>query len=213
MKSDYTHIAMVLDRSGSMASIASDTIGGVNAFLETQRKVPGECSVTLVQFDDIIETLCDGKRIAEVQPLTKETYVPRNNTALYDAVGQTIVKTGDCLMHKPEAERPGKVIFAIITDGMENASREYDRAKVFDMIKHQREAYKWEFIFIGANQDALATGEGMAIPRSHSMNYAANAKGTSHAYAAAASNLTKFRCSSKSDMSWEKKDRDEQDEA
>jgi hypothetical protein len=213
MKSDYTHIAMVLDRSGSMASIASDTIGGVNTFLEAQRKAPGECTATLVQFDDVIETVIDGKRVAEVKPLDKETYVPRNSTALYDAVGRTIVSTGDYLMRKAESDRPGKVIFAIITDGYENASREYNRAKVFDMIKHQREVYKWEFVFIGANQDALAEGESIGIARSHSINYAANPRGTQVAYASMAANTVSMRCGLKQDMSWKDEDRKAQADA
>lgn len=213
MKDSYTHIAMVLDRSGSMASIASDTIGGVNQFLAAQKSAPGECSATLVQFDDVIETVFDGQRIADVKPLDSGTYVPRNTTALYDAVGRTIASTGDWLMKKPEAERPGKVIFAIITDGFENASKQFDRAKVFDMIKHQREAYKWEFIFIGANQDALATGQGIGIARSHSMNYAANSVGTHAVYESMASNTRSMRCGTKADMSWEEKDRKAQADA
>lgn len=213
MKKGYTHIAMVLDRSGSMGPIASDTIAGVNTFLETQRKVPGECSVTLVQFDDIIEVLADGHRLADIKPLTSETYVPRNSTALYDAIGKTIAQTGDYLMRKPEAERPEKVICAIITDGLENASREYNQAKVFDMIKHQRDAYKWEFVFIGANQDALAAGAGIGIARSHSINYAANSKGTSALYGAISANVGALRSGTKRDMSWEKKDRDDQNAA
>lgn len=213
MKKGYTHIAMVLDRSGSMGPIASDTIGGVNTFLETQRKVPGECSATLVQFDDVLEVLADGHRLADVKPLTSETYVPRNSTALYDAIGQTIVRTGDWLMRKPEAERPEKVIFAVITDGLENASREYTQAKVFDMIKHQRETYKWEFVFIGANQDALATGASIGVARSHSINYAANRKGTSHLYASMSANVADLRCGTKADMSWETKDHTAQSDA
>jgi hypothetical protein len=213
MKTGYTHIAMVLDRSGSMASIASDTIGGVNTFLEAQRKVPGECSATLVQFDHEFETLCDGRPLGEVKPLTPHTYVPRGSTALYDAIGRTIVQTGDWLMHKPEAERPEKVVCAIITDGYENASKEYDRAKVFDMIKHQREVYKWEFVFIGANQDALKTGEGIGVLRSHSMNYAANSVGTSALYTSMSCNVEKMRCGTKADMSWETEDRKAQADA
>lgn len=213
MKKGYTHIAMVLDRSGSMAAIASDMIGGVNQFLLAHRNAPGECTGTLVQFDHMIETLAEGKRITEIEPLTPHTYVPRGSTALYDAVGRTIAQTGDWLMHKPEAERPEKVIFAIITDGLENVSSEYNRAKVFDMIQHQREVYKWEFVFIGANQDALATGESIAIPRSHSINYAANAKGTGQAYASMATNSVKMRCGVKQDMAWETEDRAAQTQA
>lgn len=213
MKSNYTHIAMVLDRSGSMQSIASDTIGGVNQFWNSQKAVPGDCTATLVQFDDVIETVFDAQKIADVKPLDSKTYVPRNSTALYDAVGQTIARTGDWLMKMPEAERPEKVIVAIVTDGMENASDSYSCARVFDMIKHQREVYKWEFVFIGANQDAFAAGAAIGIPSTHSINYASNTVGTQKIYGALGKNVTAMRCSAASTVEWEKQDRDEQNEA
>ena len=214
MKSNYTHISIVLDRSGSMSVVASDTIGGFNEFIKAQQKVPGDCTVTLVQFDtQAIETVFDARKIADAPLLTSETYMPRGGTPLYDAVGQTIVTTGEFLKRKPEGERPAKVIFVILTDGLENSSREYDRAKVFEMVRHQREAYQWEFVFIGANQDALAAGEAMNIARGSSIQYAQNKRGTSALYAAFSENVAKVRRGTAAGMSWTEGQRAEQDAA
>lgn len=194
-----------------MASIADDTIGGVNTFFDGQKAVPGECSATLVQFDDVIDTVFNGVKITDVPPLTKHTYKPRNNTALYDAVGTTINRVGDWLKGLPEDQRPGKVIFAIVTDGFENSSRKFDQAGVFDMIKLQRETYKWEFVFIGANQDALAAGAGIGIPIANSINYAATPHGTHAVYASMGSNVRSLRMCASADMSWSDDQRKDQE--
>jgi Mg-chelatase subunit ChlD len=178
MKPDYTHIILVLDRSGSMETVRADTIGGFNAFLQEQKAVPGQATLTLVQFDNEYDVLHDFTPLAAVQPLTTRTYVPRGSTALLDAMGRTINETGARLAGMPEAERPARVLFVVMTDGLENASHHFTRADVFDKITHQRTHYAWEFVFIGANQDAIATGAGMGIAASHSIAYAHTSAGT-----------------------------------
>jgi len=211
MKNDYTHISIVLDRSGSMSAIRDDTIGGFNEFLKRNQAAPGQCTLTLVQFDSTaVETLHDGKPIAAVPPLTQDTYQPRDSTPLYDAVGQTIVRTGDFLHHMAEFQRPSKVIFVIITDGMENASVKFNSAQVRDMIKHQREAYKWEFVFLGANIDSYAVSQSLNISAKNTMNYAANEAGTQAMYHSLASNTVSLRCSTADSMAFNEADIDAQ---
>ena len=214
MKTDYTHIAIVLDRSGSMASIANDTIGGFNQFVETQRKVPGQCTLSLTQFDSqSIETVHDVKPLFEVPLLNALSYQPRGATPLYDAIGQTINGTGKFLKNLPENARPAKVIFVILTDGLENASREYNRDQVFDMIRHQTDAYKWQFVYLGANQDAMAVGASIGIARANAMTYAANDVGTQSAFASVATNAVKYRTGANVCMSFSGEDREQQEKA
>lgn len=214
MKNDYTHISMVLDRSGSMQSIAADTIGGFNKFLHEQKLVPGQCTVALVQFDSqSIDTLYHGVPIAAVADLTSRSFVPRGGTPLFDAIGQTINATGKFLKDKPDNERPAKVVFVIITDGEENASREFTREKVFEMIRHQRDAYKWEFVFLGANQDAMAVGQSIGVAAANNITFAANSVGTQSLYHSTSSNLASFRMGTKKDMSFEPSDYDKQKQA
>lgn len=189
MKTGLTDITLVLDRSGSMSKVRSDTIGGFNTFIQAQRPLPGECVASLVQFNEFYEPLYSGKPIKEAPLLTTETFVPRGWTALLDAIGRTIIATGARLSAMPEDQRPEKVIFVIVTDGVENASKEFTREKVFQMIGHQRDVYLWDFVFIGANQDAIAVGAGLNIGAGSTMTYAANAAGTQSAFASA-SNYT-----------------------
>lgn len=211
MNNDYTHVSLVLDRSGSMNAIKTDTIGGFNRLLKDQQNAPGQCSFTLVQFDGQgIDTLYDAKPIRDVVPLNDHTYMPRASTPLYDAVGQTIIRTGDFLAKMPANLRPAKVVFVIITDGEENASREYTLAKIKEMVQHQTDAYKWQFVFLGANFDAYAVGGAMGMSASNSMNVAANAVGTQSMYASTSSNLRSFRSGAKSDMSYDAMQKAEQ---
>ena len=214
MNPNYTHIGMVLDRSGSMGGITTDTIGGVNHFIAAQQKAAiGPCTFTLVQFNHLIETIFASKPVAEVPPLTDASYKPSGSTALYDAIGKTIIATGDWLAHKPEVERPGKVIFVIVTDGYENASWKFNQAKVFDMIKHQREVYSWEFVFIGADQDAMATGGSIGVSTSNALNYTKNATGTHALYASLADNAVKMRSGEAQTMAWSDDDKKKQADA
>ena len=193
MKTDLTDISVVLDRSGSMQSVRNDTIGGFNAFLKTQKEAPGEATLTLAQFDDQYEVVYSGKSIKDVPELTEKTFVPRGMTALLDAIGRTINATGSRLSALPENERPAKVIFVILTDGDENASKELTKEKVNELIKHQTEAYQWDFVFLGANQDAIKAGASMGILAGNSMSYAANAKGTADAFASVGATMCAYR--------------------
>ncbi|MGI4789631.1 MAG: vWA domain-containing protein [Janthinobacterium lividum] len=193
MQNDLTDITIVLDRSGSMASVREDTIGGYNTFLEEQKAIPGSAHLTLVQFDDQYEVLYEGRPLENAPALSVETFVPRGSTALLDAIGRTLITTGARLAAQPEAERAGKVLFVIMTDGQENTSREFSGSKIFEMITHQREKYQWQIVFIGANQDALATGASYGIPQTNSMNYAASPAGTRSATAKLSAAAGRFR--------------------
>jgi hypothetical protein len=166
-----TDITVVLDRSGSMASIADDVVGGLNTFIEAQKRVEGEAGFTLVQFDDQYEFVHSHVPMQEVPPLTSATYVPRGSTALLDAIGRTIVDTGARLAMMPEPERPQTVIVAVQTDGFENASREFTRQQVFDLIRHQEQKCSWQFVFLAANQDAIAEGEQMGFAPAAALDY------------------------------------------
>lgn len=182
-KPENAAIAVVLDRSGSMQSIRDATIEGFNEFLQGQKAAPGEATLTLVQFDDHYEVDHDAAPLAEVSPLNTKTYVPRGSTALLDAIGRTINTLGERLAAMSEHDRPARVLFAIITDGQENASREFTRAKVFEMITHQREKYAWEFMFLAANQDAIASGRDMGIDPAFAADFNANAGSSRKAFA------------------------------
>lgn len=188
MRNDLTEIVIVLDRSGSMASCRVQAQAGLNGFIEKQKFVPGEARVTLVQFDGAYEVVHAGRPLREVPPFT---LVPRGKTALYDAVGRTINEVGARLAATPEADRPGLVAFAILTDGLENASREFTAARVSAMIDHQRTKYNWQFTYLGANQDAFAVADAMAIPRMATANYAA--PNANQAFGCVAKNIGRMR--------------------
>lgn len=186
-------IVCVIDRSGSMASIAKEAIGGFNAFLEAQKNVPGEATLTYVQFDNKYEMVHDGVPLEQVPALDSKTFVPRGMTALLDAVGRTIDDVGRRLAAQPEGERPDKVIVCILTDGQENASSDYSKGRVREMIEHQRSKYGWEFIFLGANQDAFAEGSALGIQRQDIQAFDATAEGTQSAYSSMSARTTELR--------------------
>lgn len=184
---NYTDITFVLDRSGSMADCYDATISGFNEFLAVQRRdAKGRVSLSMVQFDDIYELVRAGVPLADFPNLSRETFIPRGATKLLDAIGRTISDTGMRLASMPEADRPGKVLIIILTDGGENSSTEYSREKVNEMISRQKTQYLWDFTFIGANQDAIATAASMGIGAGKAFTYAANARGTSSAFLSAA---------------------------
>ena len=195
MKKGLTHIIFVIDRSGSMESIASDMIGGYNKFIKTQKETPGECFVSFYQFDDIYEAVFERVPLQDVKELTDKTYVPRNSTALYDAMGKTITNYGLYLASISEDERPDRVLFVTITDGMNNASVNYTAQQVNEMITHQREVYKWDFVFLGSNIDSWDTGASMGIAAGTTLQYA-NTKGSvSGAFDSLSRNTRMYRCS------------------
>jgi hypothetical protein len=154
---DETYIAVVLDRSGSMESVKAETISGFNHFLKEQKEQGANARLTLVQFDSqSTDFLTENQPVRDAQPLTEDIYQPRGMTPLLDALGATINSTGKTLNAIPEANRPDKVVFVIITDGEENASHQFTRAQIKEMIEHQSQVYKWQFVYLGANQDAFA---------------------------------------------------------
>jgi hypothetical protein len=176
-----------------MDLIKTDAIGGFNHFLEEQKKLPGDAKFTLVMFDHEYMTLVDGIYIQYASPLDETTYCPRGSTALLDAIGRTVTTVGERLCKTPEHERPSKVIVAILTDGMENASREYTRSKIFEMIKRQREVYYWEFIYLAANQDAISEGIKLGINIKDSYDFMPTGVGVRTAYACMANTVAGYR--------------------
>jgi uncharacterized protein YegL len=181
MNKNLTEIIFLLDRSGSMAGLELDTIGGFNGFIKKQGQLEGETLVTTVLFDDEYEVLWNG--IAANQAiLTEEEYYVRGSTALLDAVGKTILDVGYRFSKDSEELRPGKVIVVITTDGQENASKEFTYKKVKELIRHQQEKYNWEFIFIGANIDAAKEAESIGITMDNAYNFEASEKGVEKMY-------------------------------
>lgn len=193
MNSNLNEIVCIVDRSGSMGSIAKDAIGGFNTFLADQKTLPGEAKLSLVLFDNEYLLPVDNQPIQSVEPLTDRTFVPRGSTALFDAIGRTITTIGERLAKTIEADRPAQVIVAILTDGEENASHEYGRERIAEMIKHQQEAYNWQFIFLAANMDAFAQASALNIPVSNAANFVADAVGTRNAYDTISNLTTSYR--------------------
>ncbi len=179
MKKDLTELVFILDKSGSMAGLESDTIGGYNAMLKKQQEQPGEAIVTTVLFDDKYELLHDRINIKGINPITEKEYFVEGCTALLDAIGKTIKKIDNAQRHTSEEEQAEKVMFVITTDGMENASKEYSYNKIKAMVKQQKEKYGWEFIFLGANMDAVETAGRFGIDADRAANYNADSQGTS----------------------------------
>jgi uncharacterized protein YegL len=177
MKTGLTELAFVLDRSGSMSGVESDTIGGFNSLIEKQRLESGECMVTTVLFDDHYDLLHDRINLKGIAPITSKEYFVRGSTALLDAIGRTLDKLINAQKHTSEDERAEKVVVVIITDGFENASREYAYNRVREMIE-QLQAQGWEFLFLGANIDAIKTASAFGIGDNRAVNYAPDKAGT-----------------------------------
>lgn len=178
-KQDYTALVFVVDRSGSMWGIAEDMEGGISALLESQQELPGTLTVDFVRFDNVVETVYSFADPANV----KIKVEPRGGTALYDAVGQTINRFGAELAALPEDERPENVIFSIVTDGYENASREFTGEKIQEMVKHQTDEYGWNFMYLGANQDAVFVAQTLGIAAGGALTYnTANVRGMTQTF-------------------------------
>ena len=182
----YTHIIAILDKSGSMAPIIDDTIGGFNTFLEEQKSIKEDATLTLVQFNDKCETIYSDVPLKHAAPLTRETFVPKGWTSLNDALATVINQVGLKLASKPEHERPSKVMFLILTDGAENTSKEFGGehglAKLSGMIKHQSEKYSWNFTFLGANLDSQKVAIKYNISAANSINFSSDGIGTRNAF-------------------------------
>ncbi len=193
MNMDLVEIACVVDRSGSMASIATDAIGGFNTFLASQKAQPGSTRFTLVLFDNEYQVVHNGTPIRLVEDLTSTTFIPRGSTALLDAIGKTMDDMGTRLSQTPEHERPGKVILAILTDGEENSSEVYTPEKVERMLRHQQEKYQWEVLFLAANQDAIMAAKKLAIPSENAFNFCPSPKGIQMAFSALSDDINQRR--------------------
>ena len=177
-----TELVFILDRSGSMYGLEQDTIGGFNSMLEKQRRESGEAYVTTVLFDNRVEFLHDRLPMQQVPSMTEKDYTVRGSTALLDAVGSTIKHIARIHKYAHPDHKPTSTLFVIITDGMENASRQYTYDKVKEMITHEQEKYGWEFLFLGANIDAAAEGARFGIHADHSVTYKCDAVGTALNY-------------------------------
>lgn len=188
MNKNLTDVTIVLDRSGSMESCKDEAQNGVNHFIDEQRKQDGDCLFSLVQFDTDYEFVHTGIPISDVP---KFKLVPRGTTALLDAVGRAINETGERLEKIPESDRPGLVVFVIVTDGHENASSEFNRDQIRQMIERQQNEYQWEFTFLGANQDAFAEAARMGIHANSSANY--DTQNSQKAFAASSNNVKRMR--------------------
>jgi uncharacterized protein YegL len=180
MNTNLTEIIFLLDRSGSMAGLESDTIGGFNAFIQRQCQLEGETRLTAVLFDDQYEVLWNG--VDATAARLEEQYYVRGSTALLDAVGKTILDVGSRLSNTSEENRPGKVIFVITTDGEENSSTEFTYEKVKQLISQQQEKYNWEFIFMGANIDAAKEAGSIAIDAGKAYSFEGTEKGVERMY-------------------------------
>lgn len=194
------HVFFVLDRSGSMSQIASDVIGGFNSFVNDQRREAGECLLTLIQFDsqDVREVVLDAAPIGAVPPLDDSTFVPRSATPLYDAMGHAIADaTIRAERRRGAGDAPEEILFVTFTDGLENSSCEYDRDKVFDLIR-KREESGWTFAYLGANQDAYEAGGGIGVAAGSTQNFVADTKGTRLAFSSTSASLSRMRQSVRS---------------
>ena len=200
MQNHLTELVFILDRSGSMSGLESDTIGGFNAMLKKQQGEPGECRITTVLFDGEYEILHDRLNLKEVNSITEQEYFVRGNTALLDAIGKTLHKISHAQKQSKPEYSADKVLVVIITDGMENASREYSYDQVKSKIELQKSQSGWEFIFLGANIDAVAIAERFGIERSRAQNFHNDRQGVELNYRVVSEAITNFRTTRKGVM-------------
>jgi Mg-chelatase subunit ChlD len=192
-RENSTEIVIIIDNSGSMAPLASSTVEGYNSFVAEQKLVPGEARLTTILFNSTSgNLLLHNRKDIQAAKLIKGI-LPNGTTPLHDAIGHAIDNTGNILSSLEEEDRPGRVIFVIITDGEENSSTEYKGKQINEMINHQREKYSWEFVFMGANQDAIAAGVTLGVDDSRSFNVVASAAGTKSMYQSIGSSMRNYR--------------------
>lgn len=202
MKNNITELVFILDRSGSMSGLEKDTIGGFNSMIEKQRRQDGECYVSTVLFDNVSEVLHDRVKLSEVKPMTEDDYTVRGCTALIDAIGGAIHHIGNVHKYARPEDVPEHTLFVITTDGMENASRRYSSEQVKTMIKRQKNKYGWEFLFIGANIDAVETAARYGIDEDRAVNYMADQEGTQILYESVSEAVCNVRSNRKLSKAW-----------
>ena len=200
-KNNITELVLILDRSGSMAGLEEDTIGGFNSMIAKQKEQEGECLVTTVLFDHEILTLHDRKKLADIAPLTDRDYTVRGCTALIDAIGVTVNKITNIHKYARSEDVPATTMFVITTDGLENASKEYSSDQVKKMIEDKKKE-GWEFLFIGANIDAVETASHFGIAEDRAVNYHADKKGTSVVFNAVSKAVGRARACAPLEASW-----------
>ena len=205
MKKNLTELVFILDRSGSMAGLEADTIGGFNAMIEKQRGEPGEAVISTVLFDNETEVIHDRVSLERVPALTEKEYDVRGCTALLDAVGGAIPHIGNVHKYAREEDRPEKTLFVITTDGMENASRRYTYDKVKTMIERQRERYGWEFLFLGATIDAAREAARFGIRADCAADYHADSIGTEAVYESVCEAVCQVRRAAPLKASWKQR--------
>ena len=205
MKNNTTELVFILDRSGSMSGLEDDTIGGFNSMIEKQKKQDGDCYVSTVLFDDESEVLHDRVKLADISKMTDNDYTVRGCTALIDAIGGAIHHIGNIHKYARPEDVPEHTMFIITTDGQENASHRYTSEQVKKMIEHRREKYGWEFLFIGANIDAVETAARYGIDKERAVNYNADSEGTRLNYEVMSETICSFRESRPITADWKKK--------
>lgn len=204
VKNGITELVFILDRSGSMSGLESDTIGGFNAMIDKQKKQDGECYVSTVLFDNVSEVLHDRVKLADIKPMTENEYTVRGCTALIDAIGGAIHHIGNVHKYARNEDVPEHTVFVITTDGMENASCKYSSDKVKRMIERQKEQYGWEFLFIGANIDAVETAAQYGIDKDRAVNYNADEVGTHILYESVSAVVGSVRANKCVSQDWSK---------
>ena len=205
MKKGLTEVVFILDRSGSMSGLEGDTIGGFNSMIEKQKKEDGEALVSTILFDNYSEVLHDRVEVSKIEPLTDRDYTVRGCTALLDAIGGAIHHIGNIHKYARNEDVPEHTIFIITTDGMENASHQYNREKIKAMIERQKTKYGWEFLFLGANIDAIETARSYGIDQDRAVEYNCDSVGTGLNFEAMSDAITTMRCSAPLTADWKKK--------
>lgn len=201
-KNNVTELVFILDRSGSMSGLEKDTIGGFNSMIEKQKKEDGLCYVSTLLFDDKCEVLHDRVKLGDVPLMTEDDYYVRGSTALLDALGGAIKHIGNIHKYARSEDVPEKTLFVITTDGMENASRKYTSERVKQMIERQQKKYGWEFIFIGANIDAVTTAKSYGIAPERAVNYTADSRGTNALFSSVGKAVKAVRSRKALDDEW-----------
>ena len=202
MKKNLTELVFILDRSGSMSGLESDTIGGFNAMIEKQKKAPGEALVSTILFDNVSEVIHDRVNIRDIKPMTDSEYCVRGCTALLDAIGGAIHHIGNVHRYARREDVPEHTLFVITTDGMENASRRYSADKVKAMIERQKSKYGWEFLFLGANIDAVETAQHFGIGADRAVSFMSDRIGTALNYDVVCEAVRTVRCAQPLSSSW-----------